>query len=395
MKKAIFLSILVIVLITLSAKAQIIEGKLSSNVDSTQILVLKGRKMIIDQLNEKEYSTIREISHYLEDKTLDKENTPFDYTEYLYLNLLLEDWDALTDYMRDYMESEHIVPYLVNDQLKPLLIDRVVTLSDTLLIKSQNADMDEDSKSVINLFIHLIKNDTPDPKYYSLLNAHNKKFNNSVYKDFITSYLPAPQVKQAYSFSIGSGMVFPLGKLAESFSQRASFYASMDINYKSFFGAFYAQAAGLKLEVPFTLTIEDEETDYLKGDIFNYQDFGVKGGYFLVRSNRFHLGPYATLDCILLKTTDYDFWERLSQKVEDDENWEYKIINSFCFGGGMHTELKIYESHRKNKRPGFTDRYISVKADAGYNYITDHDIQLFKGNTWYYTIALVFGEGIF
>ena len=223
MKKAIHLSILVIVLFTLPAKAQLIEEKLSAPVDSTQILVAKGRKMIIDKLAEKNYSPISDIFHYLEDKTLDKENTPFDYSEYLYLNLLLENWNALTDYMKEYEESERLLPYPVKDQLKPLLMEKVAALSDSLLTKSREALMDEDSKSVIHLFLYLIKHDNPDSKYYSLLNEHNKKFKSSSYRDFIKYYLPTPGVKQAYSYSLGSGMVFPLGKFAEKLFQPSIF----------------------------------------------------------------------------------------------------------------------------------------------------------------------------
>lgn len=394
MKKAILLSILVIVLLTLPAAAQI-EEKLPANIDTMQNIVIKGRQKMIDLLMEKDYPTIRQSYRYLDEITLEKDNTPFDYTEYLYLNLLLGNWNVLTDYMMEYGESEQMVPYPVNDPLKTSLMDHIAEISDSLLIKSQNAPIDNDGKSVINMLVHLIKNDKPDHKYYSLLDQHNKTFKESAYKDFIVNYLPAPKLKEAYSFSLGSGMIFPTGKLEERFSQKPSFYASLDFNYHRVFGSFHVQAAGLKLKVPFILEVEGEKINYLKNDIFNYQDFGIKGGYLLVRSSRFHMGPYATINGIILSTTDYTFLERLLQKAEDDENWEYKLIYSFCAGGGMHTEIKLLETHKMNKTFGLIDNYLSIKADAGYNYIIDHDMKLFQGNTWYYYVALVYGIGIF
>lgn len=394
MKKAIILSIFAIVLFILPAKAQI-EKEVIPNTDSTQTFVSEGRETMIDKLKEKDYSSFAQLYHSLEDKTLEKENSPFDYTEYLYINLLLENWEILSAFMKDYNESEHIVPFQVRDKLKDHLFDRIVESSDSLLIAVRNSAIEKDGKSAIELLIRLMKSYDPGYLYYRLLDQHNRKFTRSQYSDFVNYYLPAPIPKEAYAFSMGSGNIFPTGKFGESFSDRQSFYASMDVNYNRLFGSIYAQAAGLKLKVPYTLDIDGEKIDYLKDDIYNYQDFGVKFGCFMVRSNRFHLGPFVSVNGILLKTTDFDFWERLEQKMEDDENWEYKVINSFCFGGGMHSEIKLFEKHKSRGYASDNDSYLSIKADAGYNYITKHDVKLFRGNTWYYTVALVYGIGIF
>jgi len=175
MKKVLLLYILVLILFIQPAAAQI-EEELNSNVDSTRLMVINQRQMMLDQLKAKDYTKVRDIYQSLEQKTLAKENSHFDYTEYLYLNLLLGDWNTLTEFMKDYNESENILPYSVDDQLKNVLIDQVVESSDSILIKSQHASIDEDGKSVIQLFTQLTKNDLPDSKYYKLLDQHNKKY---------------------------------------------------------------------------------------------------------------------------------------------------------------------------------------------------------------------------
>jgi len=394
MKKVLLLYILVLILFIQPAAAQI-EEELNSNVDSTRLMVINQRQMMLDQLKAKDYTKVRDIYQSLEQKTLAKENSPFDYTEYLYLNLLLGDWHTLTEFMKDYNESENILPYSVDDQLKNVLIDQVVESSDSILIKSQHASIDEDGKSVIQLFTQLTKNDLPDSKYYKLLDQHNKKYRNSPYVDFVNNYLPEPRIKSAGSLSIGSGMIVPHGKFAERFSQRLSFYASIDGNYKRLFGSLYFQAAGMKLEKPFTLITKEGEFSYFIDDIFNYQDFGLKAGYFLVRSNRFHMGPYLTINGIVLKTTDFDVFERLSQRKENGEDSEFDIISSFSFGPGFHTEIKLVENHKVSKDLNLIDSYVSLRADVGYNNIMTRDKSLFKGNTSYFNISLVFGGGIF
>ncbi|HEX2975147.1 MAG TPA: hypothetical protein VHO68_04355, partial [Bacteroidales bacterium] len=80
----------------------------------------------------------------------------------------------------------------------------------------------------------------------------------------------------------------------------------------------------------------------------------------------------------------------------EEDKKEYKVLNSFSTGIGIHTEIKFTEFKTKGYNYyGFTNSYLSLKLDGGYNYITKFKDDYFKGNTGYFTVALVWGMGDF
>ena len=74
------------------------------------------------------------------------------------------------------------------------------------------------------------------------------------------------------------------------------------------------------------------------------------------------------------------------------------MFDSFIYGPGIHTEVKITDFNSKNPyNNGSLNQYsyLSVKIDAGYNFVAKYDYTPFKGNVSYARLALVWGIGNF
>jgi hypothetical protein len=72
------------------------------------------------------------------------------------------------------------------------------------------------------------------------------------------------------------------------------------------------------------VTSDTDTLNFELNEKFSYLDAGLKGGYFIVRSNRFHLAPYASISGSHLESTKYD--------DPKDKDLEYEIFNSFTYG---------------------------------------------------------------
>jgi len=111
-------------------------------------------------------------------------------------------------------------------------------------------------------------------------------------------------------------------------------------------------------------------------------------GYFVIRNNRYHLAPFISIGGAELTSNRFE---------SDDDEKEFKLINSFLCGPGIHTEIKLKQFHIDNEyRYGSSAlSYISLKLDGGYNFLTEKRIAGFKGNMAYFKFGLVWGIGNF
>lgn len=386
MKRIILLSILMTVFCTFQAAAQI-ENEIKSYVDSTEVMVYNGRKMLLQKLSVKEDKKAREIYQYLSDISSESTSSAFSYGEHIYASILFGNWQALITYMQEYKQRINSITYPINDQLVRVLYDRVSEASDSILWESRQAGLDDESQRVIQLLLHLIKQETADSEYNHLLKEYHKQYKPSAYKDFVNAYLPGKKINGSLAYSLGSGMIMPTGRLADNFSSNASVYISMDININRVFSSLYMQASGLHLKVPFSVSSDIETLDFYEDERFHFLEAGLKAGYFMVRNNRFHVAPYVTLSGTAMESTRYD--------SADDDDREYPVIDSFSCGPGIHTEVKLKDFKSKNMYAYANNTYLSIKFEAGYNYITSFDDSYFKGNARSFSVALVYGLGNF
>ena len=182
-------------------------------------------------------------------------------------------------------------------------------------------------------------------------------------------------------------MVFTTGDLASNFSNNASFNMGMDINIHKLFTSLYLHGSILKLQEPFMAVWRTDSLNLMCDEKFSYLDAGLKTGYFIVRNNCFHLAPYASLSGSFLESTKFD--------DPSDNELEYEVFNSFTYGAGLHTEIKLYEYEYPSFYYGVTKGYLSMKLETGYNKILKFKDVLSTGDTPYFILAIVIGFGQF
>ncbi len=382
------LSIITLVLtITFTTHAQI-EQEINSFVDSTEILVNNGRKMILKNLTDNNIGKAEEAYQYLEE-VVSKENFfAFYYIEDLYINILAGNWETTRHLMQNYSEiTESDKPvYPSSVQMIPTLNKLVKERVGTLTMELKNPDLDAESQRTLQLLFYVIETDQIDKEYNTLLTQYEEAFPDSKYRDFIKHFLPSKVIKASWTFSIGSGIVMPTGNLADNFNGNASINMSMDVNINKVFASMHLNTATLKLQEPFQAISDFETLDFEYDEGFHYLDAGLKGGYFLVRSNRFHVAPYLAISGSFLESRRFD---------TDEDDREFEVFNSFTYGGGIHTELKIHDFQITDIYGGETTHFLSLKLDAGYNRMAKIEDSFFQGDIPYVTMALNWGFGDF
>lgn len=371
---------------TIHVVAQIAD-EIKSFVDSSEIIVNNGRKLMVSKIQEGNYSKANEIYTYLTGVTEGKSSSAFIFTEDIFLNLLFCDWYNMEGILLDYKNLINKKLYQNTYNILPQLQQKMSFLNDSISAECQKSYLEPESKKIIDLILFLMKNGSKDWNYNIKLEAFHKEYENSRFKDLLDNYLPKRRVKSSMAFTIGSGMVFTTGNLNSNFNHNASVNMSMDFNINRIYSSLYLNSAGLRLKIPFDVTNGIETLSFMEDESFQYMDAGLKGGYFILRNKRLHFAPYVSVSGASLKSKRYD--------GEEDKK-EYKVLNSFSTGIGIHTEIKFTEFKTKGYNYyGFTNSYLSLKLDGGYNYITKFKDDYFKGNTGYFTVALVWGMGDF
>lgn len=386
MQKTHILTLLLFILFSFHAKAQIAD-EIKTYVDSTEVQVINGRKLLIQKLTDKDDKKAKEIYLYLSGLQTDDHSAAFNYTENIYANLFFENWNTLITYMKEYRQKISTFTYPVNDPLSRVFYDRIATVTDSLILKSKESGLDMESQKVIQLTLHLLKVRTADAEYDRLYKAFRQEYKESAYMDYVTNYLPAATVKASMSLSGGSGIIFPTGKLGDSFSPNALGTFSIDFSVNKVYVSFYLMGSGLRLKQPFSAASQTDTLFFDKNESFSYLEGGMKTGYFVLRNNWLQVAPYVNISGTTLES------ERFDDVDENDK--EFAVLNSFTFGPGIHTAIKLYQNSKTDVN-GYQNLYFfALKVDAGYNLHAKYDQKFFKGNAPNVMVGLVMGIGNF
>ncbi len=380
-------SFLVLLLIIPAVYAQI-GNEIKAYIDSTEIIVNNGRKMLEAKIIENDYQKAREIYKYLTDLTSGKNYSAFSYTENLFLNIILNDWEKLTEFMFFYPDKKDTRVYQNAYNIGVSLMKKLQELDNFLFQECNNSDLDEESKRVSTILLHAILKGSDNSEYNEMLNNFRRDYRETRYEVFIKDFLPAGKIKASWSASLGSGGVFATGSLKENFFSSMSAYMGMDLKIKNIYSSFFLKAAWPALKEPFTVITPTDIFDFRVDEKFSYLDVGARAGYIVARSERFHLAPFISASGCTLKSNRFD--------NTYDEKREYKIFNAFSLNVGLHTEIKIATfKPRYQNIYGANLSYTSFKIEGGYNYLTKFSDNSFKGNIIWLTAALVLGFGDF
>ncbi len=376
--KFIFIAFL-IMLSTNFVRAQIVD-EIKSYVDSNEFILNNGRKMLMQKVTEKDYLKVKEIYEYLNTLNLPNNFAAFDYTEELTINLFLADWDKLATLLKGYKEKSSQQVYPEVPEIYSVIYYNVKSNSDSLSGICQNSVIDDESKELIQIILHLYKNEVTDSAYNSMLEAFQEKYKPSRYKDFIDNYLPEKNIEIFLGLSLGSGIVFTTNNLAKSFKPGGTINFSFDLLTHNLYSSAYINFANLKLREPFSAVTDYDSLAFEENEAFMFIDFGVRAGYIIAHRKNFQIAPFVSLSGSFLES------KRYSTEYNDEE---YRIYDSFVFGGGIYTEVKLKEFNN-NPLGNITSRsYISIKFETGYNIITKFTDNDFEGNAPYINAALV------
>ncbi|MCF8232152.1 MAG: hypothetical protein K9J27_08185 [Bacteroidales bacterium] len=165
---------------------------------------------------------------------------------------------------------------------------------------------------------------------------------------------------------------------------------SIDFNVGDVYTSLLLTGGSPKLEAPFTASSQNQSFDFEKGEQFSYLEAGLNVGYFLVRSENFHLAPYGNISSTTLESDIYD----------DEDKDEVELINSFTYGFGVHTEIKLTEWENTNSYyysygGKASKSFLSLKIEGGHNLITNAEDDMFEGNVSYARVSLIWGFGDF
>lgn len=370
----------------LNASAQI-EQEIKNYTDTTKVLVDNGRKMIIQELSEGNSQKAWKIYHYLTNLKIFNSYSAFYYKEKLYITLLtgrLSEWTKLAANVKKAVNKE---PYPSSFPIFNFLQKKFIAKSDSIKNLITQSDLDMEKKEILNIYLHLHTSGRVNEQYNKMLEDFHKNFPNSEFQDFINLFLPPKSIEGSFGFSMGSGIYMPTHKLKKNFSPNAGFYMSVDININRVFSSLYLNGQSFYLDKPFTAFHNSETLNFEQNERFFLLDAGLYIGYFLIRNDHFHLAPYISLSGSTLRSTRYE---------GDNDEKEFKIFESFTTGPGLHTELRLVDFNTKSYYYGpEVQNYLSLKIEAGYNFITQHEFNIFEGNTPYVKMGILWGIGDF
>ncbi len=365
-----------------------IGNEIKSFVDSTEVLINNGRKMLVQKVLDGNYDKAREIYHYLRQETTDGKFAAFSYTEELYLDFLISDWNQWIEKAEGFSKYSKVGCYQDTYQIESILYNEISKKGDFFTSLIPTLDVDAEAKRVMEIYIYLLKTGKRDENYSKLVKAYHTEYKESRFNDFFDRYLPKGLVKASWSWTMGACELIPGGNLSDHFSSNIGFSMAMDVNVGKIYTSLNIDAGGLNLKTPFSATTSNETWNFEKGEQFRYFQGGVSVGYFITRNNRCHLAPFVSIGGVELESDRYE---------SDDDDKEFKIINAFSCGPGLHTEIKLKQLKLGQSIYGNENGsgYFSLKLDLGYNFITKARIDDFKGNVTYFNFGLVWGIGNF
>lgn len=348
------------------------ENNITPNLGSIKKYVYEKRQLLNKYLCENDLQKSKELYDTLNKINLN-DYTTFTIAEHFYINIILNDWNNLLnlfkDYKRDY-RGWNISNELIISSKGINIANKSIENKDIYL---KPLKLNQEDEQIIEIYLIYFKKPELNKELDEKISAFKKNYKSSKYDNFINDYFPKKVKGVSFSMSMGSGTVFPMGKIAKDFNTNMGINVSFDFNFWKIHTSYMLNNVNFNTKKSLSLFENNDTIELSKGYKFNFANSGLKVGYFLIRNKRFHIAPYAGISKISFKN------------IEDDNNSDKKIeiIKSYGYEIGIHTEMKLYDFKKSYY-------YLSLKLESGYTYITKFNYG-YNGNLPYINTALVFG----
>lgn len=380
---------LLLLLLPLTTIQAQIDDEIIAYVDSTEIILNNGKKLLLDSFAKLDKAKATEIYYYLQEVAIKQGYLAFSYNEILYINLLCQNYNEWFDYIRNYENKINLPIHEVNDPFTYRLHTLTVNNSSTILANS--SELNKEQQALIELFLYVVKQDQLSNGYNHLLSDFKKTYQDSKYKAFVYNYLPKAPKNESLSWYMGPAIISPSGNFGENFYTNAVFYLGVDFNFSNIYTSFYMNGGGLNVEKPFTIG----ENQFEKYDRFSYFDAGMQVGYRLLNTSWVQIAPYITIAGGSLRTDMYE--------GADYKGLEVDVMGTFIYGTGIHTLIKLYSGSTtpySSYMNGYytpypIKHYFALKINGGYNILANSRYTKTKGNILYSQIGIVWGMGDF
>ena len=386
-KKLLFSALMLFALIN-TASAQI-EQEIKSFVDSTEILVNNGRRMMLQSVQTGDFERVAEIFEFLNERTQIDNCVAFTLNEMLDIALLTNNWNEFfarvanpfSTYFYTYRRTsvQSLCLWNQRDNLGTTLRTKVRDSASQIFERVLMTDLTLEQKDLLELYFYSMENGNTE-SYSRKLRIFKRKYPQSPYLEFVKIHLPSGWFRGGMGWSAGATQVFPTGNLSNYFEPATLITMSLDWHFNNFLIGLHINAGDMRLNTPLLSTETGYDYDFRVNNRFSYFDGGVLFGYALFRNSWIEFTPFVNIGGTTLKSNLYS---------EEDNDLEFTIIDSFTTGPGLRTEFILYR--------GDIDLIsnINLRLDLGYNIPVKYSFSPAKGNIPYARIALVWRFGAF
>jgi|GEM_PF-3452971 len=371
-----------------TAKAQIdMESMLTNFVDTTEVMINNGRRMILQNVQTRNFDKVAELYEFLNERTSAKNCDAFFYVEDLYIAILTGNWNGFLEKAERFTEiSRRQLCVPINDNmLFRALQAEVQNNASQLLGNALMADLTLEEKELLELYFYLFENGV-DETYSQKLRTFKRKYPQSQYNDFVRNYLPDALFRFGMGWSFGATQNFPTGGLANYLTSGTALNFSMDFYFNNFFFGVQADIGTLRFDSPLPSHTSGYFHDFRVNDRLFYAHGGLTAGYRMVRSGRFELSPFIYLGGGTLESNFY--------RDPRDNDLEFRVFNTFIFGPGLRTEFNLFNFEARDHFTGMRiPSRVNLRLDVGYNIPARFRYTPMRGNIPYARLALVWWIG--
>lgn len=382
-----FLSAFVFFATLNTAKAQIdMESLLTNFVDTTELMVNNGRRMMIQHVQAGDFQGVAELYELLNERTRAKNCDAFLYNESLLIAILTENWKEFLRKAENFSEIVRTpICYPIRDQqLFFALRSDFHANSSNFFNSAMKAGLTDEEKEVVELFFYIVRHGQ-DENFDRKIRAFKRNHPRSRFSDFVENYLPSPEQRIAMAFGLGGAGIFPTGSLKDYFAPIPAFAISLDFYVNNFFFGLLANGGNMKLATPLLNDVTRYERDLPKNERFMYRDVGLAVGYIVAQNSWLQFSPYVNLGRTNIRTNFHSGQEN---------DLEFKISDSFFIGPGLRTEVKLF-GFRATDQMIDEPSSINLRFDVGYNFPATYQFPQARGNVFYARLSLVWWLGKF